>query len=131
MFRSLHSILSPGGTLATQSGGEGSILEIRTILTKLGVVWEPMNNSAHGSDTTAALAAAGCAGVECWMTNEPVEFDDVAALQAYILDGVIAPYVSDRPPQERLRLANEVTRQLDAPILHFVRLNVRAVAGSC
>lgn len=130
MFRDLRSLLPDGGVLASQSGGEGSVLGVRTILTELGVEWQSMNNYANVADTCDRLAAAGFSEIECWMTDEPVVFEDRPALEAYVLDGVIAPYVSDRSPSERAAIAAAVADRLPDPVLHFVRLNIRAVATS-
>lgn len=131
MFAALRSLLSVGGVLASQSGGEGSVLAVRTILEDLGVEWQSMNNYANADDTTARLEQAGFEDIDCWMTDEPVTFDDPEALRAYVLDGVIAPYVSDRPKAERIELAQTVADRLPDPALHFVRLNIRAVAPPC
>ena len=128
MFTSLASLLPNGGVLASQSGGEGSVLAVREILTELGVSWQHLNNYANAEDTRARLEAAGFGAIECWMTDEPVAFDDDQALHSYVLDGVIAPYVSDRPDHKRADIARAVVERLDEPTLHFVRLNIRAVA---
>lgn len=128
MFSSLRSLLPVGGVLASQCGGEGSVLAVRSILTELGVPWEPMNHYATVPDTRTRLRAAGFGEVECWMTHESVSFRDPVGLRAYVLDGVIAPYVGDRSPSEQQTIARTVVERLDEPTLRFVRLNVRAVA---
>lgn len=128
MFTSLAALLPGGGVLVSQSGGEGSVIAVREILTDLGVRWEHLNNYANAEDTSARLERAGFSEIECWMTDEPVTYDDEDALCSYVLSGVIAPYVGDRPEAEQADIARTVVERLDEPVLHFVRLNIRAVA---
>jgi trans-aconitate 2-methyltransferase len=129
MFSTLREVLCAGGVLAAQAGGEGSLREVRTILTELGVEWESLNNYANAVETCAALEAAGFVDVECWMVDEPIEYAGSSELRAFLLEGVIAPYVSGWPEAERTQLATDVANRLAAPVLHFVRLNIRAVSG--
>lgn len=131
LFADLHRMMLCGGVLASQSGGEGSVEAVRMILEDLGVEWRGMNNYANADDTQEHLLAAGFDRVECWMTDEPVVFDDHDALRSYLLDGVIAPYVSSLTGEARKEIAAEVAARLPAPELRFVRLNIRAEAKPC
>jgi trans-aconitate 2-methyltransferase len=126
LFDDLYTIMAGGGVLATQSGGEGGIEAVREILDDLGIDWRSMNRYAHADETREQLVDAGFERVECWMTEEPVPFDDRKGLSIFLLDGAIAPYVSGLPRETQREVATEVAGRLPTPELHFVRLNIRA-----
>ncbi|MCK9903311.1 methyltransferase domain-containing protein [Frankia sp. Cpl3] len=126
LFRDLHQILKSGGIFACQSGGRGSVRAVRDVLLDLGVDWRPYNCYASPEESERRLVAAGYEGISCWSTNEIVRFDDTSDLISYVLDGVIAPYVSEFSSEDRLRLAKKVVAQLPDPQLEFVRLNIQA-----
>lgn len=131
LFLDLRQTMSGGGVLASQSGGEGSIEAVRVILDDLGIEWRSMNKYANADETRRHLVDAGFESAECWMTEEPVVFDDRDGLRAYLLDGVIAPYVSALPTDAREEVAAEVAGRLPVPELRFLRLNVRAEMPTC
>lgn len=131
LFRDLRQVMPAGGVLASQSGGEGSVEAVRIILDDLGIEWRHMNNYAAVDITREHLIASGFTEVECWTTEEPVEFDDREVLRDYVRDGVIAPYISELPAADREEVAAEVARRLPDPALRFVRLNIRAEAPPC
>ena len=126
LFADLGKMLTARGIFVSQSGGEGSIEAVRTILDELGIGWSRLNNYASVSGTRDRLTAAGFDPVECWMTNEPVDFEDHNAFVDYLLNGVISPYVSSLNEPERMSIAEEVADRLPALNLQFVRLNIRA-----
>jgi trans-aconitate 2-methyltransferase len=131
LFSDLRQMMSNGGVFASQSGGEGSVEAVRTILVDLGIEWQSMNNYANADETCEHLVAAGFSGVECWMADESVVFDNHDSLRAYLLDGVIAPYVSSLAEPARKEVAAEVANRLPVAELRFVRLNIRAEAEPC
>jgi trans-aconitate 2-methyltransferase len=129
LFTSLYQMMSGGGVLATQSGGDGSIEAVREILDDLGIEWRGMNNYAHADETRTFLIDAGFEDVDCWMTEEHVVHDDREGLSAFLLDAVIAPYVNSFSHETQREITVEIAGRLPAPELRFVRLNIRATTS--
>ncbi|WP_045878446.1 class I SAM-dependent methyltransferase [Pseudofrankia sp. DC12] len=126
MYRRLAAVLRPGGTLVAQCGGDGSVAGVRAIVDDLGIDWRRLNRYAGGEETLGWLRDAGFRDVWAWLAPEPVDFDDRAAAVEYLLDGVLAPYVAERPAGEQREIAETVADRLGELRVMFVRLNILA-----
>ncbi len=126
MYRRLVAVLRSGGALVAQCGGDGSVAEVRAIVDELGIDWRRFNRYAGAVETVGWLRDAGFCDVWAWLAPEPVDFDDREATAEYLLGGVLAPYVADRPTGEQRELADTVAERLGEPSITFVRLNVLA-----
>jgi trans-aconitate 2-methyltransferase len=126
MYRRLAGVLRPGGALVAQCGGDGSVAEVRAIVQTLGIDWRRFNLYAGVQETLGWLREAGFRDAWAWLAPEPVELADRRAAVDYLLGGVLAPYIADRPADERRQIAETVADRLAEPRITFVRLNVLA-----
>lgn len=135
LFRSLHSVLRPGGRLVAQCGGEGNITGLRG---RARVVMErapyaahfrdfrPPWNYANPEDTRSRLLAAGFATAECWLAPAPTEPGHPREFLATI---VLGPHVQHLPEPLREPFMDAVMAELGEPVVvDYVRLNIDAVA---
>lgn len=129
MYRNIAGLLAPGGALVAQCGGEGSVAEVRAILDDLGVRWSSYNYYAGPAESEQWLRAAGFVDVWTWLGTAPVPFETRSQAATYLLDGVLAPYLSELPEAEQREVADTVASRLEAPTVTFVRLNVLARRG--
>ncbi|MCM3921986.1 class I SAM-dependent methyltransferase [Frankia sp. AiPs1] len=126
MYRRLAAVLRPGGALVAQYGGDGSVAGVRAIVDDLGIDWRRFNHYAGAQETLGWLRDAGFRDRWAWLAPEPVDLHDREAAVAYLLGGVLAPYVAERPAVEQREIAETVADRLGEPRVLFVRLNVLA-----
>ncbi len=135
LFRSLHAVLRPGGTLVAQCGGEGNIAELRG---RAGAVMQrepyaehfrdfrPPWNYANPEDTRARLLSAGFASAECWLAPAPTEPGHPREFLSTI---VLGPHVQHLPESLREPFMDEVMAEFGEPVVvDYVRLNIDASA---
>jgi trans-aconitate 2-methyltransferase len=126
MYRRLAAVLRLGGALVAQCGGDGSVAGVRAIVNELGIDSRRFNRYAGAEETLGWLRDAGFRDAWAWLAPEPVDFDDREAAVEYLLGGVLAPYVADRPAGEQREIAETVAERLGESRITFVRLNVLA-----
>jgi trans-aconitate 2-methyltransferase len=134
LFRRLHAVLSPGGRLAAQCGGEGNIDVLRGQVAKLLTVepyaehftnWCPPWNYAGPNETRDRLLAAGFSSAECWLSPAPREPEHPREFLSTI---VLGPHVQQLPGDLRERFMDDVLELLGEPVVvDYVRLNIDAV----
>ncbi|MGF7236140.1 MAG: hypothetical protein ACQSGP_14435 [Frankia sp.] len=64
-----------------------------------------------------------CIDAWAWLAPEPVDLDDREAAVEYLLAGVLAPYVADRPAGEQRKT---VADRLGEPHITFARFSLLA-----
>jgi trans-aconitate 2-methyltransferase len=126
LFRHLAAVLRPGGRLVAQCGGAGNIASIRAALATVGDGWLGETHYETPEATTARLEAAGFVDVECWLHEEPTEFEPGEPFETYLRTVVLGSHVARLPESERAAFVHEVASRLDAPRIDYVRLNMLA-----
>lgn len=129
MWRRLAAVLRPGGRLEVQCGGRGNIASVETAIAEAAHVeapelvgWSPWT-FAGPQETEQRLAAAGFAGVRCWLQDRPTEPDD---LGEFVRTSILPAHLDRLAPERREPFAAAVLARLRPP-LQYVRLNVSAV----
>jgi trans-aconitate 2-methyltransferase len=125
LFANLAGVMEPGAQLAAQCGGEGNIAAIEAVLRGLGRDFRGSKHFATTEETAARLEAAGFTDIEVWLHAEPTELpaDD---LEPYLETICLGDIVADLPRAERGPFVAEVARRMAAPVIDYVRLNIRA-----
>lgn len=128
LFRNLAEVIRPRGQLAAQCGGAGNIRSIEAALTDMGESFEGRKHYATPEATTARLVDAGFVDVECWLHEEPTELPE-GDLESYLEAICLGDHVDAMGSEERRRFVHEVARRIPAPVIDYVRLNIRARRG--
>lgn len=126
LFRGLAQVLRPGGQLAAQCGGSGNIASIEAALRALGA--QSRKNFATPEQTQALLRAAGFTDIECWLHEEPTPIPE-ADLESYLATICLGNLVEGMTDRDRTAFAHEVSTRMPAPVIDYVRLNIRARRG--
>jgi trans-aconitate 2-methyltransferase len=124
LFASLATVLSPGGVLVAQFGGEGNIAAVSEALAQLGR--PPRWTFASAQETRVRLLTAGFVDVEVWSHPEPAAFDGPAELREFLRTAVLVEEVAEMEPGAAAELVDAVAARLPQPRLDYVRLNVVA-----
>ena len=125
LFRNLAAVIRSEGQLAAQCGGAGNIRSIEAALADMGESLEGRKHYATPEATTARLEAAGFTDVECWLHDEPTELPE-RDLEPYLEAICLGDHVESMGPDDRERFVHEVARRMPAPVIDYVRLNIRA-----
>jgi trans-aconitate 2-methyltransferase len=125
LFHNLAAVLRGGGQLVAQCGGAGNIVTIETALKEMGESFEGRKNYATPKATEARLEAAGFTDIECWLHDEPTELP-AGDLEPYLEAICLGDHVETMDGPEREAFVHEVARRMPAPVIDYVRLNIRA-----
>ena len=125
LFRHLAAVLRPGGRLVAQCGGEGNIASVRAVLATTGDGWLGETHYETPEATTARLHAAGFVDIECWLNEEPTEFEAGEPFETYLRTVILGSHVARLPEAARGAFVHEVAARL-APRIDYVRLNILA-----
>ena len=128
LFRRLAGVLRPGGQLVAQCGGAGNIASIEAALRDMGEDFQGRTFFATPEETERRLEAAGFVDVECWLTDEPSPVPD-ADLEPYLETICLSDHVVGMDPEARRAFVHEVADRMPAPVIDYVRLNIRARRG--
>jgi trans-aconitate 2-methyltransferase len=136
LFRRLRDAMKPRAPLVAQCGGVGNVAEFAAAIEAASRLprfapafegWATPYNFAGPEETEARLAAAGFAGVRCWLEeklvrpDQPREFGAAAGL---------APHLERLPDDKRDAFVDAVMDRLEQPISYrYVRLNIDARAA--
>ncbi len=130
LFRSLATVLRPGGRLVAQFGGAGNIGSVLRALAGIGDGWLGPARFETPEATRDRLAAAGFVAIEAWLTPEPTTFAPGEPFETFLATVVLGPHLERLPESERAAFVHDVASQLPGPVLDYVRLNVVATRGS-
>jgi trans-aconitate 2-methyltransferase len=125
LFAHLATVLRPGGQLAAQCGGAGNIASIEAALRTLGDRFAGRKNFATPEATRARLEAAGFTDVSCWLHDEPTPLAD-DDLEPYLGTICLGDHVHGMGPDAARSFVHEVAVRMPAPVIDYVRLNIRA-----
>jgi trans-aconitate 2-methyltransferase len=129
LFRNLAAVVRPGGRLVAQCGGAGNIASINAVLARVGDGWPGEAHYETPEATAERLAAAGFTDVECWLQDEPTDFEPGALFEEYLRTVVLGSHVARLREGERDAFVHEVASRLPAARIDYVRLNILATRG--
>jgi trans-aconitate 2-methyltransferase len=129
LFRHLAAVLRPGGRLVAQCGGAGNVASIRAALATVGDGWLGEAHYETPEATVARLDAAGFVDIECWLHEEPTDFEAGEPFETYLRTVVLGSHVARLPESERGAFVHEVASRLAGPRIDYVRLNILAMRG--
>lgn len=127
LFANLAVVMRPGAQLAAQCGGAGNIASIETALRSLGRD-RGRKHFATPEETRARLEAAGFTDVACWLHEEPTPLPD-DDLEPYLEAICLGDHVEGMDEAETRAFVHEVAVRMPAPVIDYVRLNIRARRG--
>lgn len=117
----LAALLAPGGRLAVECGAAGNIASIiQAVVDVAGADGVPLWTFAGVEDTAARLEAADFVDIEVTTRSAPVRFPDRAQFITYLR--TVALHALP------IAVLEEIASRLDAPVVDYVRLEVRARA---
>ena len=126
LFRNLAAVLRPGGQLVTECGGAGNIaavLEaIRAVDPSLPSPW----NFQGTAETEAALREAGFTDIAVALVPDPARLEAGAQLREYLRAVVLGAHLDRLAEAQRPAFVEAVARGLSAPVIDYVRLQIRA-----
>lgn len=140
LWRSLYSVLVPGGVLEAQCGGGGNLERVHSRATQLTASspyaayfssWTSPWEFASAETTEARLVRAGFNDVRCWIEETPTTFADTDTYRVFMKTVVMRPYLA-RLPDHRLQeqfldTMTELAERDDPPLtLDYWRLNIHA-----
>jgi trans-aconitate 2-methyltransferase len=133
LFRSLHSVLRPGGKLVAQCGAEGNVEAFGQVVEEVASAqpfsahlkgWERPWNFSSREDAERRLAAAGFEEISCWITEFTASPEDP---RAFMRASGFAPIFERLPSELHDGFVEAVFERLDDPVaFHYVRLNIDA-----
>ena len=126
LFRNLAAILRPGGPLVAQCGGAGNIASVQRVLARIGDGWLGDVHFETPAATRSRLEAAGFVDIECWLSDEPTEFEPGEPFETFLRTVVLGSHVARLPESERGAFVHAVAERLPAPRIDYVRLNIVA-----
>jgi trans-aconitate 2-methyltransferase len=139
LFRSIHSVLKPGGRLVAQCGGAGNLRQLygraRTLrgdsrYSQHYTGWKDPWRFEGIEDTEARLHAAGFSDLDVSLVPAPTRFDRPEAFAEFIAAVCLRHDLARLPPESRDPFVEELTTiaeaDEDALTLDYWRLNIVA-----
>ncbi|PZS21277.1 MAG: class I SAM-dependent methyltransferase, partial [Acidimicrobiales bacterium] len=118
-----------GGQLVAQCGGAGNVANVVAALAAVGETWNPWHFATAG-EATNRLAAHGFTAVRTWLHDETATFETRMELEEFLSTVILGANLQRLPAAERPDFVHRVADALGEPIIHYVRLNMVAVAGN-
>jgi trans-aconitate 2-methyltransferase len=128
LWRHLAAALRPGGQLVVDCGGAGNIAEVLRALEELGHPEHPWTY-ASAQETERRLAAAGFASCDVRLVPR-VSRHEPAELERFLTSVVLRAHVAALGAEAGARLVRDVAARLPERELHWVRLEIVAVAAA-
>ena len=143
LFAGLFKVLTPGGRVVAQCGGDGNIARIRArtaALMRTGpfaekfVGWSEPWHYATGEETETLLRAAGFNEARAWMEEAPVLFDSATPFREFVEKVIVRDALSQLPTAELRNnfleaLVDSARKDRPAFELDYRRLNFEARRG--
>jgi trans-aconitate 2-methyltransferase len=129
LFGNLSAALRPGGQLAAQCGGKGNLASVERALRDIGAPGFEGKTYATAEATRHRLEASGFRGVECWLHDEPTQFDSAEALETFLATAVLRHHVETMTDIGSRAFLRDVVARLPSLELDYIRLNMRARRG--
>jgi trans-aconitate 2-methyltransferase len=125
LFHGLAAVMRPGSQLAAQCGGAGNTRSIREALEQMGESFDGRKHFATPEETRERLEAAGFTDIETWLHDDPTPLP-AGDLEPYLETICLGDHVEGRDVDERRAFAHEVASRMPAPLIDYVRLNIKA-----
>ena len=126
LFANLAGVTAPGGWLVAQCGGVGNIASIQRVLAAIGDGWLGPVHFETPDATARRLDAAGYESIECWLTDEPTQFEPGEPFETYLRTVVLGAHLERLPPTEHEAFVRRVAEGVREPLIDYVRLNIMA-----
>ncbi|HTW11199.1 MAG TPA: methyltransferase domain-containing protein [Solirubrobacteraceae bacterium] len=133
LFRSLASVLKPGGQLVAQCGGHGNIDAFRRVSETVAREpewapyfqgWSGVWNYATAEETKARLERAGFVEVQTWLEPRATPIDDP---ESFVRTVCLVRHLDRLPTELHDRFVHACLERCDRPfVLDYVRLNMTA-----
>jgi trans-aconitate 2-methyltransferase len=127
LWRHLAAVLKPGGQLVVDCGGAGNIDAVLRALAELGHPDHPWTY-AGAEETERRLAAAGFSSCDVRLVPR-VSRHDPEELERFLTSVVLRAHVATLGPAAGAQLVRDVAARLPHGELHWMRLEVVAVAA--
>jgi trans-aconitate 2-methyltransferase len=131
LFAQLKTALRPGGRLVAQCGGAGNVQAIdeaaRRVRPELFTTWDGPWYFASPKETEERLRRLGWVDVWTWSFPVRVEPGDP---REYFATVVLGSHLERIDAEHRDAFVDDVLRELDEPVVDYVRLNILARAPS-
>ena len=125
LFHRLAAVMRPGSQLAAQCGGAGNTRSICEALEEMGESFGGRKRFATPEETRERLEVAGFTDIETWLHDEPTPLP-AGDLEPYLETICLGDHVEGMDADERRAFAHEVANRMPAPLIDYVRLNIRA-----
>jgi trans-aconitate 2-methyltransferase len=129
LFHRLAAVMRPGSQLAAQCGGAGNTHSIGEALEQMGESFGGRKLFASPEETRVRLEAAGFTDIETWLHDEPTPLP-AGDLEPYLETICLGDHIEGKDDDERRAFAHEVASRMPAPLIDYVRLNIRARRAS-
>ena len=128
LFRSLASVLRPGGRLVAQWGGHGNIASVLAGMRAAGLPTDRWTFATEG-ETAARLRRAGFTDVRVWSRPDPAVFDTRHRLEQFLETVVLLEALAPLSAEHRRQAITQVADRLPELKIDYVRLNADAALG--
>jgi trans-aconitate 2-methyltransferase len=128
VFRSVASVLRPGGRFIAEAGGLGNIAEFRRAVAAVGGdTGDALWNFADADSTRARRVTAGFTDVRVDLVSDPARLEPGEQLEAFIATVLLGAQLRELPTNERQPFVRAVAARLDEPVIDYVRLQISAL----
>jgi len=129
LFSNLAQVLRPGGQLAVECGGEGSVARIvaaiRDVLGESPAIW----NFAGVEETARRLEDAGFKDIDVALRPDPARLEPGTQFESFMAIVVLGAHLQRLPEAERPAFVRAVVDRLPEPVVDYVRLEIYARRG--
>lgn len=137
VFQTVAASLRPGGRFVAEAGGTGNIERVRVALRTVdgsggssdgdgGQLW----NFAGIEQTTRRLQRAGFTDITVELVPDSAVLERGEQFDAYLATVILAAQLRDLPAHQRQPFVRAVARELDEPVVDYVRLQIDATRAS-
>lgn len=128
VFRSVASVLRPGGRFVAEGGGFGNIAEFRAAVAAVGGdAGDGLWNFATVDETVARLTAAGFTDIDVALVPDHAGLEPGEQLETFIATVMLGAQLRDLPRSEQRPFVRAVAEQMREPVIDYVRLQISAV----
>lgn len=130
VFDELARVVRPGGRIAIEAGGHGSIAGFLRVLGTLhrhedSRLW----NFADVIETRARLSKAGFENIAVRLVADEARLEDRTQLEAFVATVMLSAPLRETPADERAAFVTAVCDRLPEPAIDFIRLQIEAIRG--
>lgn len=133
VFHSVAAALRPGGRFVAEAGGTGNIARVRAAVRTIagsdidgGSWW----NFAGIEQTAHRLQRAGFTDITVELVPDAAVLERGAQFEAYLATVVLGAQLRELPVHRRATFVRAIARELDDPVIDYVRLQFDATRAS-